>query len=236
MGEQRKSSIAALTVNANGAQPEGRSSAATPDAPEVPAHSPPQPICERYDTAAYGAEQRTFRIQSTANAPNATNFPFTVLSDQGGKPTDHSAPPASHARTSDWARAQSLLSSSSPVQDEPLSRCASQLGYVGEQESHVVEHRQTLLRLHTASRSSTSTLTKPASLGDMRDPLSPPETVISTPELESPPIAAKIRGADDGWMGPAVKRHRSPPSSRCGAFLGFSFSLLLSSSLSRSIM
>lgn len=213
MDEQRKASIAALTVNANGAQPEGKSSAPMPDSPEVPAQAPAPPICERYDTTAYGAEQRTFRINSTANAPNPTDFPFTMLSDEGGKPTDRSAPPASHARTSDWARAQSLLSSSSPVQDEPVSRSGSQLGYVGEEESHQVEqHRastaQALLRMHTVSHSSTSTWTKTTSLGDMRDLLSPPETVISTPELESPPITAKISGADDGLDG---ARSRTSP-------------------------
>ncbi len=147
--------------------------AANVHAPLVAANTaPPASVSqtERFDPAAYGAEQRTFRIQPATSA------------DAPATRTDREQPRASQARTSDWARAQSLLAASTDVK---LAQVDASL--LQAQQADARGHG--LLRHHTDSHSSTET-TSP-SLLDMRELLSPPETAVSSPDLESPPLNQK---------------------------------------------
>ncbi|SNX81598.1 uncharacterized protein MEPE_00303 [Melanopsichium pennsylvanicum] len=197
MKEQRESSRQARATSATGLAAETASSpAVTPSASKKIPESPGATVVhgERYNPVAYGSGHRTFRIDSPVGGHESYDFPFTAMPfEDRNKATERASnPPASHARTSDWARAQSLLASSPPAHD--VSRSSSQVGYVGMQgscrslsgfDSLAVPAPSALSRHHTASRSSEST--ESPSLLDTRELLSPPETAISTPECESPP-------------------------------------------------
>ncbi|SPO20860.1 uncharacterized protein UTRI_00337 [Ustilago trichophora] len=208
MEEQRRASRQAKATSTSAVPAEAVSPAVTPSASEKVPESPgaKAALANRYDPIAYGAGQRTFRINSPAAAVvGGFDFPFSAISsDERDKAGQRANPPASHARTSDWARAQSLLASSPPAHD----LCSR----TSQPDSYVVDMRTSchpmsdfddttsssstplppapstaLLRHHTASHSSGST--ESPSILDTRelDLLSPPETAISTPELESPP-------------------------------------------------
>ncbi|KAI3481269.1 hypothetical protein L1887_56486 [Cichorium endivia] len=128
---------------------------------------------ERFDPAAYGAEQRTFRIAPVDSAPDA---PATRTEKER-------APRTSQARTSDWARAQILLADNTQQDDTHVKLAKVDASLLQVQQADARGHG--LLRHHTDSHSSTET-TSP-SLLDMRELLSPPETAVSSPDLESPP-------------------------------------------------
>lgn len=190
MQEQRVSSSQAKTANPNGVPTERASPAVTPSASEKAPESASQKAAagEHYDPVAYGVGQRTFRIHS--KAPSAGHgFPFGAISPDE---RERSNPPASQARTSDWARAQNLLASSPPACedshsssqadfDEMQASChsLSGLGAANQGTPTTLQHH------HTVSHGSSST--DSTSLLDTRELLSPPETAISTPDLESPP-------------------------------------------------
>ncbi|KAJ1030375.1 hypothetical protein NDA16_001284 [Ustilago loliicola] len=192
MEDLRHTSRQAQAATANGVPAHSRSPAVTPNAsekvPDVPVGT--EDAGERYDPVAYGPEQRTFRIQSPSTAAHtgAPGFPFAIISEGGNSERKE---PASHARTSNWAREQNRLASSPPAHERDLS----QSGYLDLQGScaslpSVQPPAPTaLLRHHTASHSSSST--ESPSLLDTRELLSPPETAISTPELGSPPLFNK---------------------------------------------
>ncbi|KAJ1043371.1 hypothetical protein NDA10_002147 [Ustilago hordei] len=212
MEDMRRTSRQAQAATANGVPAQTRSPAVTPSAsekaPELAATS--KEAGERYDPVAYGSEQRTFRIQSPSSAAQAgaPGFPFAAISSEAtnGERKEH---PASFARTSDWAREQNRLASSPPANDQGVSRS----GYLDLQGSCAslpsaqasLPAPMPLLRNHTASHSSSST--DSPSLLDTRELLSPPETAISTPELESPPLLNKAA------LGSSSGRRSSPLSS-----------------------
>lgn len=217
MEDLRRTSRQAQAANANGVPAHVRSPAVTPNVtekvPEVSAG--PQDAGERYDPVAYGFEQRTFRIQSPSAAANtgALGFPFTAISSEGASNSDRKAQPASHARTSDWAREQNRLASSPPPHEQDLSH-SGYLDLTGSCSSLqpppavAPPGPNALLRHHTASHSSSST--ESPRLLDTRELLSPPETAISTPELESPPLLNKASLGGGGGGG--IRRSSPLPS------------------------
>lgn len=189
----------------NARSSESKPAAETPGANERPSASSAttNPVGEKYDRVAFGMGQRTFRIQSTI--ADDCGFPFDDSSpDERAKPRQPATPPASHARTSDWARAQNRLAASPSAEEQARTcpqpgaghldmhaSCPSLSGFdiAGEAQRHQPSGLQ---RHHTASHSSSST--ESPSLLDNRELLSPPETAISTPELESPPERALNAG------------------------------------------
>ncbi len=243
MEQQRVSSAEAISTSATGVPRENKSSAVTPnEASKGIAESPlagPSATTPgaRFDPVAYGAEQRTFRIQSSG-MPSVQDFPFNAMSgnDHGassGKGSDRTKPPsASQARTSDWARAQNLLATTPDDEQQEPVRSASQNGFFAAADADSladschslaelndaarkdnlsgVAPTSLLQRSHTNSHSSTST----NSPGLLDNPelamLSPPETAISTPDLESPPEHA-LNGDDPlKTVGNGVPRRPSP--------------------------
>ncbi|SPO19946.1 uncharacterized protein UTRI_00337_B [Ustilago trichophora] len=230
MEEQRRASRQAKTASASVVPAESESPAVTPSASEKVPESPgaKAALADRYDPIAYGAGQRTFRIQSPAAAAGGGgfDFPFTTISYDGrDKAGERDNPRASHARTSDWARAQRLLASSPPAHE--LSSRTSQSGYVDMRASchsmsgfdDIVSSSSSsvtppppctaLVRHHTASYSSESTQS-PSILDTRELVFSPTETAISTPELESPPGHA-LDSVEKAGVG--VGRRSSPLSS-----------------------
>lgn len=221
MEQQRKASQAAIAANSNGSLGGSAASAAATslDVGVKSAQTPGSTASashERYDPVAYGAGSRTFRIHSSTPTTENNDVAFAVFSggERGGK--GNRKEPASHARTSDWARAQSLLAGSQSAQNSHDGRenleasCTSLLTLDGSGTAVERPAAQSLLRHHTASHSSEST--DSPSLLDTREMLSPPETAISTPELESPPEHALL-GEDDAGLFKLTPRRPSPLSS-----------------------
>ncbi|TKY90517.1 hypothetical protein EX895_000515 [Sporisorium graminicola] len=235
MQQQHKASQVAIASNANGGvDGEGGATVASalvssPVADEKPAQTPgltPAAAAnqERYGPVAYGAESRTFRIHPSTPATENNDVAFAGLPGGTCAPnTSNRTEPASHARTSDWARAQNLFADSQqPAQSSDgehsdlEASCASLLTLDGSSgAAAAVEHgrpaAQSLMSHHTASYSSEST--DSPSLLDNREMLSPPETAISTPELESPPEHALLNGDDDAGPFKLTPRRPSPLSS-----------------------
>ncbi|CBQ67688.1 conserved hypothetical protein [Sporisorium reilianum SRZ2] len=219
MEQQRKASQAAIAANCTAGPSAAAAAAAitTLDAGDKSAQTPGSTAAsnhERYDPVAYGAGSRTFRIQSSTPTTENNDMAFAVFAGADRSGTGNRSEPASHARTSDWARAQSLLAGSQPEQlTEDLTDSCTSLLTLDASRAAVQHGRppaQSLLRHHTASHSSEST--DSPSLLDARETLSPPDTAISTPELESPPEHALDAGEDG--IGPCkVARRPSPLSS-----------------------
>lgn len=169
MEQQKQARQIAIAANAKNDAAEDESPAATAS------------VNERYKPIVYGTEQRIFRIQSGASTTDGVGFPFTVMSgDVRDKASESTEPAASHARTSDWAREQSMWTSSPAAGGEIESSCNALLTLGGSVSMANGHAAQRLLCHHTASHSSSST--ESASTNEL---LSPPETAISTPELES---------------------------------------------------
>ncbi|GAC95616.1 hypothetical protein PHSY_003192 [Pseudozyma hubeiensis SY62] len=212
MEQQRQASDAAIASNANGVPtaevqrpaPTARVSESKP----MSTHNDTGDIKERYDPIAHDAEQRVFRIQTATPPADASAFPFIMSGEDRSK----TKLPASHARTSDWAREQNLLTDSSLSFGQAAvdleSSCTSSLTPEASTMASAAGP-QSLSRHDTAGNSSTSSGSE--SLMDAPDLLSPAGTELSTPELESPPEEAML-DSKYGLSKPAPQRRASPLS------------------------
>ncbi|KAJ9476895.1 hypothetical protein PHBOTO_000553 [Pseudozyma hubeiensis] len=207
MEQQRQASDSAIAANANGL-PTARVARPSPTSRISSTSTDTGDIKERYDPIAHDAEHRVFRIQTATPPADAPAFPF-ILS---GADRTRTGSPASHARTSDWAREQSMLADSPPSFGQAAvdleSSCTSSLTADASTMASAAGP-QSLSRHHTASHSSTSSGS--GSLTDAPDLLSPAETEMSSPELEFSPEEAML-DSSDGLSKPAPLRHPSPLS------------------------
>lgn len=164
------------------------------DTPKASVPATPTPaaaeVGDKFERIAYGPEQRTFRIQSSTALPSPGHEFFSSsasnssLSREAGR-----AAKECNARTSDWAREQNLLASSPEAREElqMTARSHSQPGYMDLLTLPTSRPAAAGVRFrsHTTSHSSSST-ESPSILNNGL--LSPPETAVSTPDAESPPM------------------------------------------------